>query len=115
MQNKSLVKMSFATIKKIFIVAALVICSACFLTGCDDHLSRLELELSVQESMEKKLNSDNIEVISVALIKKSENEYTGSAVLRNREGKTKEVSLEVLCDGVRFQWKITSLFWRVFL
>ena len=99
------------------------------LVGCSSGLSKAELEKQVAASIEETINADNrygesksptktirinpynkFEVEKVVLIKKGENEYTGSATIigiksGNSKNDTFTETLTVIADKDSFQWQ----------
>ena len=113
--------------KKSFWWLVVVILLSVTLVGCSKKLSKEELEKQVMASIEETINASdaygkymgnttvfnyykNLEVKMVSLVKRSENEYIGSATIYGKDsstGKEKTVkeTITVIVDEDSFQWK----------
>ena len=113
--------------KKGFWGLIIVMFLSIILVGCSKKLSKEELEKQVASSIEETINASdafgkyigdstaqnyykNLEVKKVSLVKRSENEYTGSATIYGKSWltgieKTVTESITVIVDEDSFQWK----------
>ena len=76
--------------------------AAFVLAGCGP--SKEELTSQVKASMEETLPA---KVLSLVLVHEGNNKYSGSAELDGIFG-VRRVSVEVVCDGESFYWKIVN-------
>ena len=92
--------------RKLIPLMAFFICLALF-SGCSGRLSTEELSVEVKKSMEEYFaqNEMEVEITSLVVTHKSENEYKGIVSTVEPEGNF-DYAVEIIYDGENMTWEI---------
>ena len=92
--------------RKKLITLLLAVSIAATFVSC--RMSTSQLEKEVRELFNEKNDGTGVKATKVTLIKKDDNNYTGTIILTG-DGETEEFEINVVYDGRIFQYEIPDL------